>query len=151
VIDGSTCTICWYVDDNKISHKDPAVVTQVIEAIEEKFGKIKVSRGTNHEFLGMKITLRGEGTVSIDMKDYVKKAIDEFPVDIIKNAATLATRFLFDVQDNIPVLDTERKEIFHSTVALLLYICKQCCLGIQNAVAFLTTHLSMQHSLFTQI
>jgi Cobalamin biosynthesis protein CobT (nicotinate-mononucleotide:5, 6-dimethylbenzimidazole phosphoribosyltransferase) len=26
-INGSTCTICWYVDDNKISHRDPAVVT----------------------------------------------------------------------------------------------------------------------------
>jgi AAA ATPase containing von Willebrand factor type A (vWA) domain len=142
MINGHMCTICWYVDDNKISHKDPAVVTQVIEAIEGKFGKMKVSRGKSHEFLGMKIVLRGDGTVSIDMKDYVKKAIDEFPVDIVKNAATPANRFLFEVREDVPDLDKERREIFHSTVARLLYICKRCRLDIQNAVAFLTTRVS---------
>jgi Reverse transcriptase (RNA-dependent DNA polymerase). len=126
VINGSTCMICCYVDDNKISHKDPAIVTQVIETIKGKLGKMKVLRGKKHEFLGMKISLRGDGTVSIDMKDYVKKAIQEFLVDIVKNVATPANRFLFEVRDDIPVLDPERKEIFHSTVARLLYICKRC-------------------------
>jgi Histone chaperone involved in gene silencing len=142
VINGSTCTICWYVDDNKISHRDPNVVTQVIGMIEKKFGKMKVSRGKTHEFLGMKIALRDNKTVSIDMKDYVKKAIDEFPVDIVKNASTPANRFLFEVREDVPKLDDHRKEIFHSTVARLLYICKRCRLDIQNAIAFLTTRVS---------
>ena len=29
-IKGKQCTICWYVDDNKISHEDPKVVEEVI-------------------------------------------------------------------------------------------------------------------------
>jgi hypothetical protein len=27
-INGSTCSICWYVDDIKISHVDPSVVME---------------------------------------------------------------------------------------------------------------------------
>ena len=37
-IKGSQCTIVWYVDDNKISHKDQAVVDDLIQRIEAKFG-----------------------------------------------------------------------------------------------------------------
>ena len=47
-IDGHQCTIAWYVDDTKISHKSSSVVTQVIERIESKFGKMAVTRGKKH-------------------------------------------------------------------------------------------------------
>lgn len=55
-INGSQCTIYWYVDDNKISQADPKVVIDIISGIEEKFGKITVSRGNEHKFLGMNIS-----------------------------------------------------------------------------------------------
>jgi hypothetical protein len=142
VINGSTCTICWYVDDNKISHVDPNVVTDIIKIIETKFGKMTVSRGKEHEFLGMKISLKENGTVTICMKDYVKKALEEFPEDITRNASTPANRYLFDIREDVPKLSGSRAEIFHSTVARLLYICKRSRLDIQNAVAFLTTRVS---------
>jgi Reverse transcriptase (RNA-dependent DNA polymerase). len=77
-IDGSQCTICWYVDDNMITHVDPNVVSRVIAQIEERFGKMSVTRGKDLEFLGMKIRLRDDRTVSIDMKDYVLGAIPKF-------------------------------------------------------------------------
>jgi hypothetical protein len=44
------CTVAWYVDDNKISHINPAVVTSVIERIEAQFGKMTVMRGREHVF-----------------------------------------------------------------------------------------------------
>ena len=31
IINGKQCTIVWYVDDNKLSHKDPNVVTEILE------------------------------------------------------------------------------------------------------------------------
>ena len=34
MIQGKQCTIAWYVDNNKISHKDPEVVTMIIYKIE---------------------------------------------------------------------------------------------------------------------
>ena len=36
-IDESQCTICWHVDDCKISHRDPKVVTRIINMLKEKF------------------------------------------------------------------------------------------------------------------
>ena len=42
-INGKQCTIAWYVDDNKISHVDPDVVTSIIEKIEERFDKMTVT------------------------------------------------------------------------------------------------------------
>jgi hypothetical protein len=39
IIDGKQCTVLWHVDDIKASHEDPNVVTQVLELINEVFGK----------------------------------------------------------------------------------------------------------------
>ena len=64
-INGTQCTIAWCVDDTKISHEVPAVVTSVIERIEERFGKMTFTRCPEHTFLGMKITYRSDGTATI--------------------------------------------------------------------------------------
>ena len=34
-IDGSQCTIVWYVDDNKVSHKNPKVVDDILKTMEQ--------------------------------------------------------------------------------------------------------------------
>ena len=58
IIDGSQCTIAFYVDDNKILHKKPSVEKKVIKEIEKHFGKISVDDGKTFNFLGMNITMR---------------------------------------------------------------------------------------------
>jgi hypothetical protein len=55
IFDGKQCTIAWYVDNNKISHVEPKVVTGMIVKVEERFGKVTVTRGKQHVFLGMHI------------------------------------------------------------------------------------------------
>jgi hypothetical protein len=68
VIDGKQCTICFHVDDCKISHVSNQVVVQTIvwlrqdyESIfEDGSGKMKVSRGKVHKYLGMKTKHRDE-------------------------------------------------------------------------------------------
>ena len=55
MIDSKKCTIAWYVDDNKISHDNPSIVTDVLNMIEKNFGKLSVTRGKVHEYLGMKL------------------------------------------------------------------------------------------------
>ena len=42
-INGKQCTICWYVDDTKISHEDSKVVDSVIKELEEGFGKMTLT------------------------------------------------------------------------------------------------------------
>jgi len=67
-INGKQCTIGWYVDDTKISHEDPAVVTNIIHRLEDKFGKMTVVRGNAHVFLGMNINYnRANRTATISM------------------------------------------------------------------------------------
>jgi hypothetical protein len=112
-INDKQCTIAWYVDNTKISHEDPEVVTTIIEKIEERFGKMTVTRGKEHVFLGMNITFNDDGTASVTMKDYLKEAIADFGED------------LFDINDNSPALQSKKGEIFHSVVAKLLYVSKR--------------------------
>jgi hypothetical protein len=64
--------IAWYVNDTKISHVDPNVVTEVINQIEEQFGTMTVNRGSEHVFLGMRICYRENGTAEITMRDYLE-------------------------------------------------------------------------------
>ena len=58
------CTILWHVDDLKISHKDPKVVSRIIEDLDKVYGQeivdgkraaLTVTRGKVHEYLGMKV------------------------------------------------------------------------------------------------
>lgn len=42
---GKQATICWYVDDLKISHVDKAVADDLIQVIESEFGTMNVVRG----------------------------------------------------------------------------------------------------------
>ena len=53
-INGHQCTICWYVDDLKISHINSDVVTDIIKTFEMRFGEMKVKRGKKHTFIGFK-------------------------------------------------------------------------------------------------
>ena len=45
IINGKQCTIVWYVDNNKISNEDPAVVNSIIQELTKHFGKLSITRG----------------------------------------------------------------------------------------------------------
>jgi len=102
MIDGKQCTIAWYVDDNKISHISKKVVSNVIKAIEAKFGKMTVVRGKKHVFLGIDIVFNGDGTATILMKDYLMESIVDSGMDTSKTAATLAKKDLFTIDEDSP-------------------------------------------------
>ena len=141
MIDGKQCTICWYVDDNKISHMDMKVVEDVISKIESKFGKMTVTTGNEQDFLGMNIKYR-KGKVTISMKKHILKAMELFSEEITKTAATPAKNYLFEVRDQSKKLSEEKIDNFHSVVATLLFVSRRCRLDIQTAIGFLCTRVS---------
>jgi hypothetical protein len=131
------------VDDTKISHKSDNVVSHVIEKIEERFGKMTVTRGKGHVFLGMNIDFHTNGTADVKMKEYIKEAIVDFGEDITRSASTPAKKNLFEIDEESEALTTDRKEIFHRVASKLLYVSKRGRLDIQLAIAFLCTRVSV--------
>ena len=62
-----------------MSHADPKVLTEILQAMKCYFNKIAIRRGENHDLFGVKISMnRKEQTMSIDMKDQIEEAFDMF-------------------------------------------------------------------------
>ena len=53
VIGGKQLTVCWPVDDLKISCVDAKEVTKMIQWIESEYGEIHGSHGKIHDYLGI--------------------------------------------------------------------------------------------------
>ena len=99
------------------------MVDRVIKEIEDRFGKITVTRGEKHNFVGMDITFRDGGTVSILMNDYTTECFEAFGEPINKKANTPAKSDLFGVSESVN-LDEDKKDLFHHIVTKLLYVSK---------------------------
>ena len=80
-VDGSQLTVCWHVDDLKISHKSELVVTGFVAKLGKMHGgKLTVSRGKVHDYLGMDLDFSSEpGAMIISMIKHLQKVIEEFP------------------------------------------------------------------------
>jgi Reverse transcriptase (RNA-dependent DNA polymerase) len=141
MINGKQCTVVWYVDDNKISHVDPEVVSQIIHKIEEQFGKMTVTRGPEHTFLGMKFVFNNDTTVSVSMKSYLEESISESYIKVNKQSSSPAGKGLFDIDEKASPLETKKAENFHSVVAKLLYVSICARPDLLLAVSFLCTHV----------
>ena len=141
-INGSMCTIVFYVDDNKISHKDPQVVRSVVESLKGHFGELTVTEGKKFDFLGMNITIRDDKKIEIEMKDQINEAINWIGEEVNHMPKTPANRNLFSVDENSVPLGKEKSDTFHSVVAKLLYISKRGRPDIEVAVSFLCRRVS---------
>jgi hypothetical protein len=141
IINGKQCTIVWYVDDNKVSHVDPAVVTEILEKIKGHFGDIVISRGKEHEFLGMNIKLRDDGLIEIKMKKQIEEAAEMFGDICSYKVTSPCAVHLWDVNKDAVPLDEKKASIFHSVTAKLLYLCKRPRPDIEPSIAFCTTRV----------
>ena len=125
-VNGSQFTIVWHVDDLKLSHKDPRVVTEMIEHLKSLYeelpnGEVKrmtVQRGRSLDYLGMKFDFNKPGKVEITMFDHIKKILKEFP-DPLRNKTLSSpnTPKLFEVRKEAVPLETEKSKLFHRLVA----------------------------------
>ena len=141
--DGSQQTIRFHVDDIMSSHKNPKVNDKFGEWLERMYGTykaVKPLRGKVHDYLGMKIDFGTKDTVIIDMDQYVHDMIVDFPVNITKKSSTPAGDKLMEVGFG-KLLDKQRAEAFHTTVAKGLFLCKRARPDIQPTIAFLSTRV----------
>jgi hypothetical protein len=94
-----------------------------------------------HDYLGMTFDYSFTNEVRINMWDYLKKFIKEFPKEIMGVCATPASDHLFKVQKDGRKLSKELVEVFHHTVYQLLFAANRARNDIQMAVLFLTTRV----------
>ena len=146
-IDGDNLTVLFHVDDLKVSHKDRRVVDQFEQWVDfmygdPKIGKIKVVRGKVHEYLAKTLDYTIKGEVKGEMKQYVQNMLDTFPIKFKDGDAvnTPAADNLFKVDGSKP-LEKNQAELFHTTVAKALFLCKRARPDVQPTVAFLCTRV----------
>ena len=137
VAESSQCTIFWYVDDNKISHKNESVVTSKIEKISQHFGDLSIQRGNDLQFLGMDIKLdRKNKSIHISMLEHVKDAINMMDEELRSGINSPNYRDLFTTYDeSSKPLNEEKSTLFHRIVAKLLYITKRARPDLETSIS----------------
>jgi hypothetical protein len=133
-------TIRWHVDDLMISHLSQDEIMKVVQGIKDIYGEnLTEAVGTAHDYLEMTFDYSFTKEVMINMWDYLRKVIKEFPKEITGECATPASDPLFKVQENERKLSKELAEVFHHTVYQLLFAANRARCDIQMAVLFLNT------------
>ena len=145
VIDHKQCTVTWHVDDLKISHVNPKVVDKVIKQLESRYGKLSVTRGRKQTYVGMELNYCTDKSVEVSMRPYLIEAIAEFEEmgeNIDTSKPTPAAAYLFNVDEDSPLLNDKVAKRFHKIVAKLLFVCCRGRPDINVTISFLTTRVS---------
>ena len=119
-------------------------MTEVLDTVKEHFGELVISRGDEHDLLGMAIKInRADKSVTIDMRDQLKEAFEMFGEELDNTVASPARKSLFKTYDGeCEELDEARSEIFHSVTAKLLFIMKRGRPDVETVVSYLMTRVS---------
>jgi hypothetical protein len=135
IVDGMQMTICFHVDDCKLSHRSSRANDNIIDWLHQEYksifedgsGKMTVSRGRVHKYLGMTLDYTVRGRVNISMFDYVDEIINAFDKAEPKGGGTKSSAApddLFKVDEDREKLPPEKAAEFHNLVAKTLYATK---------------------------
>ena len=94
----------WHVDDLMYSHKNPDAVTDEIKFLRDEYGKLRVTRGKIHHYLGMRFDFSTPGKVAIDMADFEEQVLFDFSEDLGDNYAeypALESHFQVDTSSKL--------------------------------------------------
>jgi len=152
MIGGKQMTITFHVDDCKLSHESPKAMDKMIKWLKQEYesifedgsGKMTISRGKVHKYLGMTLDYRTSGQVKITMYDYVDEIIAAFDKADPKGGGTktsAAPDNLFKVDEDCEKLTPVKAKEFHNIVAKTLYATKRARPDTCTAIAFLTTRV----------
>jgi hypothetical protein len=132
------CTICLYVDDLLITCVDEKIIDELIKELQSSFPGLQANKSIVQSYLGMNLDFGKPGEVSISMKGYTEDLLRQY--DVRTSVKTPALPNLFEIVES-PLLPSDRRELFHTIVAKLLYLALRTRPDILTAVAFLTTRV----------
>jgi hypothetical protein len=136
IIEGKHMTICFHVDDCKLSHRKKKVMDTMIEYLSQEYerifedgtGAMTVSRGKIHKYLGMTLDYTVHGRVKVTMFEYVDEILTAFDKAEPKGGGTktsAAPDSLFKVDESCEKLAQNKAVEFHNLVAKTLYATKR--------------------------
>ena len=124
IVNGKQLTVCWHVDDLKISHANKKVVSKFLKQLEKLYGELRTTRGKVHDYLGMTLNYRILGKVQIDMTSYTKATVEMFPNGTTLKYKSPAVEHLYDVNEHVIKLTKEKKQMFHTITVRSLFAAK---------------------------
>ena len=124
------------MDDLLIDKKE---VDKTIEYLREVYLDIAVKRGKVHDYLGIRFDFRNEGEVFMSMSKYIKEIVAG--AGISGTADTPAASDLFDIDEESPKLNNQKRERFHRLVAQCLFAVTRTRPDASLPVIFLTTRV----------
>jgi hypothetical protein len=160
IVKGKQITICFHVDDCKISHECTKVVDATIKWLRAEYesifedgsGVMKVHRGKVHKYLGMSLDFSHKGQCRVTMYDYLDGILQTFDAAVKKHGdgfkPVTKQRFKTPAPDNLFVVNEDCDKLseavsadFHTIVAKTLYVTKRARPDTCLAIAFLTTRV----------
>jgi hypothetical protein len=160
IVNGKQITICFHVDDCKISHECTKVVDAMIKWLRAEYEKIfedgsrvmKVHRGKVHKYLGMSLDFSHKGQCHVTMYDYLDGIREAFDAAVKKHGdgfiPATKQRFKTQAPDNLFVVNEDCNKLsevasadFQMIVAKTLYVTKKARPDTCLAIAFLTTRV----------
>ena len=141
----------WHVDDCKISGSKKTndefikVIRDECDTIfKDGSGKMTVSRGKKHKYLGMNLYFTTKGEVKVTMEDYTKECIKIFdkvsPLELGTKSSAAASN-LFEVDEDSEKLSPRKAEAFHSLVAKILFVTKRARPNTGLSISFLANRV----------
>ncbi len=141
---GRQMMFVWHMDDLMGSCKDDFELTKLSCYLAKIYGsKLTMHTGRKHDYLGVNMEFRKDGTLGVSMIAYLENVIAEFPEIISGKLPTPAADHLFQIREekDAKPLEEERALAFHHMVAQLLFMATRAKRDIQTAVAFRTTRV----------
>ena len=114
-------TIGIFVDDLFILSKLMSTIQELYKQLAAKFINITINIGPNVSYLGIKFKFT-PGSCIVSMEGFVQEFLRDHPPS--GRSPSPAAENLRDVDDSSP-LDSDRKSMFHTITAKLLYLAKR--------------------------
>jgi hypothetical protein len=91
IVKGKQITVCFHVDDCKISHEVPQVIDETIDWLKAEYesifedgsGEMKVHWGKVHKYLGMSLDFTNKGQCIVTMNDYLAEIVKAYDLAIV--------------------------------------------------------------------
>jgi hypothetical protein len=152
MIKGKQMTICFHINDCKLSHHDHKAVDDFIEWLCQEYksifkdgsSKMTVSQGKVRTYLDMTLDYSTPGQVKISMFGYMEEILTAFNKAEPKGAgmkSSTAPNNLFKINEDCEKLNTGKAIEFHNLIVKMLYATKCAGPDTCTSIAFLTTHM----------